>query len=98
MIDTKLLADILPKEFDAIIVLHTWEYGKPPIKVKRFIKQNEAVKNKIVVLTTSGEGSFKMDGVDALTGESNLKDAEEYSDKIIRKVEALLAKNPKLKI
>jgi hypothetical protein len=39
-----------------------------------------------------------MDGVDALTGESNLKDAEEYSDKIIRKVEALLAKNPKLKI
>ena len=90
--DVKELADINPNNYNAIIVIHTWEYGKPPQVVAEFIKRNMGYKEKIIMLSTSGNASYKMTDVDAISGESVLKNAEEYSKKIIDKVDAILLK------
>ena len=73
VIDISLLPEINPKSFNAILLIHTWENWKPPINIERFINRSANYKSKIVVLTTSGKGSFKMDDVDAITGVSILE-------------------------
>ncbi len=74
VIDVGGLPEIQPDGFSAILVVHTWENWKPPADVKSFIDRVKNDAGKIVVLTTSGEGSYKMDGMDALTGQSIIED------------------------
>ena len=93
VLDIKELQEISPEDFDAIVIMHTWEYGKPPIAVKEFIYRTEKYKNRIVVVTTSGEGSYKMENVDAIAGESILEDTPVFVDEIIRRLTPLLKVN-----
>lgn len=90
VVDVGELQNIDPKDFNAIVVIHTWENWKPPISVQLFIEKNKDRKNKIAVLTTSGEGTYKMEGVDAFTGESILTDVPFFVDKIVEQVNGLL--------
>ena len=90
VIDVSELEKIDPDAFDAIALIHTWENWKPPPSVRYFIDNNQNAKNKMVILTTSGEGSYKMDEVDALTGESIVEEAPAYFDKIIDRLKPLL--------
>ena len=89
VIDISALAEINPNEFDALVVIHTWENWKPPVMVASFIERTLDKKDKIIVMTTSGEGSYKMENVDAITGESILKEAPIVVEKIIEKVKPL---------
>jgi hypothetical protein len=73
--DIAELQGVDPNDFDALVIIHTWENWKPPVAVKAFIDRTKMDKDKIVVLTTSGEGSYKMDDVDAIVGESILANA-----------------------
>ncbi|MFC4634629.1 hypothetical protein ACFO3O_11960 [Dokdonia ponticola] len=93
VIDVTGLPNVDPKEYNAIIVIHTWENWKPPLTVEKFIKRTMPYKEKIVVLTTSGKGSYKMEDIDAIAGESIIKNAEEFSDKIISRVDTILVKD-----
>ena len=90
VIDISSLQDIAPEEYTAILLVHTWENWKPPLAVKQFIERTTGHKDKIVILTTSGEGTYQMKGVDALTGESNLEEAPVFANKIIDKLEVKL--------
>lgn len=90
VLDITELQAISPEDFDAIVVMHTWEYGKPPTAVKEFIDRTEMYKDRIVVVTTSGEGSYKMENVDAIVGESILEDTPVFVDGIIRRLTPLL--------
>ena len=47
-------------------------------------------RDKMVVLTTSGEGSYKMEGIDAFTGESILEETPNHVGEIIKKLNPLL--------
>ena len=93
IIDIKGLTDVDPEKYNAMIVMHTWENWKPPLIVEDFIKRTMDYKEKMVVLTTSGKGSYKMEGIDAIAGESILENTEEFSDNIIGRVDTILAKN-----
>lgn len=90
VIDVTKLNKIDFDEYSAIVLIHTWENWKPPIEVETFIIKNKAYKNKIIVFTTSGNGSYQMEGVDAITGESKIENAELYSNQIIEKLNVLL--------
>lgn len=90
VIDVSDLENIDVSDFDGILLIHTWEIGKPPEAVKSFIDRNLAPKHKMVVLTTSGEGSENIDGVDAITGESILEKVPAFTDKIIDNLNPLL--------
>ena len=90
VIDITSLEKIEPDVFDAIVLLHTWENWKPPVEVKLFVERTKASKDKIIVMTTSGEGSYKMEEVDAIVGESNLVEAVAVTDRIITGITLIL--------
>lgn len=90
VIDISSLQKVALENYNAIVLIHTWENWKPPSEVKLFIDKNIAFQDKMIVMTTSGEGSFKMKNVDAITGESKLENVEFYSNKIIEGLKPLL--------
>tara|TARA_R110000868_G_scaffold11281_3_gene55183 strand:+ start:713 stop:1234 length:522 start_codon:yes stop_codon:yes gene_type:complete len=90
VIDVSTLSEIAPEDYDAILLIHTWEYGKPPESVQSFMDKNSDFKGKMVVMTTSGEGSEKMKNIDAISGESILKDSPVIVAKIIARLNPLL--------
>lgn len=88
--DISKLPTLSAHEYDVIIILHTWEYGNPPNVVSQFIEKNISAKEKLLILATSGQGTHKIDGVDALAGASIIENASDISDDIIEKIEKLL--------
>ena len=94
IIDIKDLHGIDPKDFDAVLIMHTWENWKPPRAVKTFVDRTRIYGSRIVVVTTSGEGSYKMEGVDALVGESILENVPVFIERITDRLDPLLAGEP----
>lgn len=90
VIDVAALNEIVPKDYDAILILHTWEYEKPPAEVGTFINSTKNTEDNIVVFTTSGPGTSTIEGIDAITGESDMQDAAVSVEKIIARLNPLL--------
>lgn len=90
VIDVGDLSQINPIDFNAILIMHTWENWKPPAEVKSFIERTKKDSKKITVLTTSGDGSYKMEDVDALTGESIITDVGAHTSQIVERLNPLL--------
>jgi hypothetical protein len=90
VIDVSQLPEINPINYEAIVLIHTWENWKPPKEVQSFIEKNISNQDHIVVLTTSGKGSYKMKDMDAITGESKIENTTYYSNLIIKKLEDLI--------
>ncbi|MFD2564393.1 hypothetical protein [Aquimarina rubra] len=86
VIDISSLEQINPENYTAVVLIHTWENWKPPYAVRLFIERTSEYKDKIIVLTTSGEGTYQMKEVDAITGESNLEEAPVFINKVIDKL------------
>jgi len=78
-------------DFDAILIMHRWVAGAPIDIVQSFMEKNMESKNKIVVLTTSWNGLEKMEHIDALTGASIMDDVPDFTDKVIARLDQLLA-------
>jgi hypothetical protein len=90
VIDISALKVVKPEEYDALLLIHTWENWKPPIDVDVFINRTKDYKDRIVVITTSGEGSYKMLDIDAITGESKIENILPFTQKAIYKIEPIL--------
>lgn len=94
VIDISSLSEIDPSDYTAIAIIHTWENWEPPSEIKSFMEQTTGIREKIIVFTTSGAGTFKMKEVDAITGESRIEDAPQFADKLIGRLDPILkAKN-----
>jgi rhodanese-related sulfurtransferase len=91
VIDVTELLNIKVDDWDAIVVLHTWENWQAEPTAKLFIEQQPNL-NKIIVLTTSGDGHLKMPGVDAITSASLLQDVAKHVDLISRRIDKLFNK------
>lgn len=89
VIDVSLLAGVDEDNWNALVVIHTWENWKPQLDAKRFLRRVK-VPEKVVVLTTSGGGEEKMEGVDAITASSVPDKAPEYANAILARLEPLL--------
>lgn len=92
VMDISNLYNIDPEKFNAIVIMHTWEYGSAPEDVKHFLSKNKSINYKTVILATSGDGDKKIKGIDAITGESNLETASSISDEIVDKIDQILQK------
>lgn len=90
VIDISELKTIEPADYNALLLIHTWENWAAPSDVKLFINRTKIDKNKIVVITTSGEGTYKMLGIDAITGESKLNNISPMAKQAISRLEVLL--------
>lgn len=90
VIDIGVLPGARVSDWDAIVVIHTWEMRRPPEPVKAFIEQ-AGHSPKVIVLTTSGAGDFKLEGVDAISAASRVADVPERVAEISRRIDTVLA-------
>ena len=89
-VNLKMHLQIKSSTYNATLLIHTWEGWGPPIEITDFIQHQTTNLNKTVVFTTSGNGTNKMDNVDAITGESKIDDIRLFSNKIIVRLKPLL--------
>ncbi|MBQ4819674.1 hypothetical protein [Aquimarina sp. MMG016] len=99
VIDVSSLNDVNPDDYTSIVIMHTWENWKPPVVVKKFIEETLDYHNRMVVLTTSGQGSYSikqidimydMESIDALAGESDLTKTTSFIKQIVDKLNPML--------
>jgi hypothetical protein len=89
VIDVADLANINGEEWSLIVVIHTWEVGEPPKVVSNFVKT--ADRSKLVVLATSGDGNYHIEGVDGITSASKSSDIDRCVREILNKIEFSIA-------
>lgn len=89
VIDVSSLANVREGEWSAILVLHTWEYSKPQMDVDNFVK-NLKMKNKLIVVTTSGSGMEKIEGIDAISSASKRDEVAIICDLILERIDQLI--------
>jgi hypothetical protein len=89
VVDVGQLTNVNENDWSAIVILHTWEYSKPQKDASAFVKRASS-KNKIIVLSTSGSGKEKMDGIDGITSASVMEETSTKTDQIVTSVKAIL--------
>ena len=86
VIDVKNLEKVEASQWDAVCLIHTWEYYKAPSVVKEFIEKSSANMDRVVVYTSSGDGRYKMEEVDAITGASILENVPEITRQLAERL------------
>lgn len=89
VIDISELDQVDNSQWKAILIMHTWEVWKPPTAISDYFSQLQNTDN-IVVLTTSGDGDYKMDGLDAITGASMMEEIPSRVELLKEKLDKLL--------
>lgn len=90
VIDIAGLAHESAHDWNAVVVIHTWEMRKPPVAAKAFV-DSLTDRRALVVLTTSGAGDFKMAGVDTISAASRMEDVPARVAEVTTKLDAILA-------
>ena len=89
IIDVSALPVIAETEWNAIVVIHTWEMRQPQADAKMFIERARTLR-KVIVVSTSGAGKFKMDGVDAISSASVMTDVPARVAEIDMRLDTIL--------
>lgn len=89
VVDVAALQQVSEDKWNAVVLIHTWQNMKPQADARKFL---ERVKDfsKVIVLTTSGEGDFKMEGVDAITTASAMADVPSRVADIRTRLDSIL--------
>ena len=85
VVDISKLTSIESNQWDALIVIHTWEYANPPRAVKEFVVEIDD-QSKLVLITTSGDGGETIDGVDGIAAASIPTDVEKYAQEAFLRI------------
>lgn len=93
VIDVSGLQSVQPQDWDVIVMIHTWEMRKPPAAVQAFAERTQQ-KDKLVVLTTSGAGHFKLAGVDAISAASQMADVPARVEEMTMRIDTILDRRP----
>jgi hypothetical protein len=91
VIDVAALADVNAADWDAIVVLHTIEYGRAPAASQAFVDRAEDL-GKVVALSTSGGGDATIEGVDAIASASRMTDAPARIAELVARIDMLLTR------
>jgi hypothetical protein len=91
VMDVGSLSSVNEREWDAIVLLHTIEYGRAPAAAQALVDRVESI-SKLVVLSTSGAGDFKIEGVDAISAASRMTDVPARVDELLARIDAVFAR------
>lgn len=89
VVDVSALPSIGERDWDALVVLHTWESRQPQPDARAFVGR-VTDRSKLVVLTTSGSGDERMPSVDAITSASEVARAHADAAELFRRTELVL--------
>jgi hypothetical protein len=90
VIDVGRLGDIDGGDWQAIVIVHSWEFGKPPAVVRDFVARL-ADPGKVIDVTTSGGGREKLPGVDVISSASVIDEVPQLAAQIYSKIDSRLA-------
>lgn len=90
VIDVSALSKVKIEDWNAIVVIHTWENWQPQMEAAKFAQQHHNL-TKVIFLATSGKGDLSIPGVDAITSASLLADVPKDVADIVRKIDTVLA-------
>lgn len=92
VIDVSLLKEIKPADWDAIIILYTWEIWKPEENSKLFLTDSyDASKMFVIATSMSGEPGNQIEGVDGITGPSDLSEVDNNVKMVVKWLDEILA-------
>jgi hypothetical protein len=83
--DVSRLPTITYDDWDAIVIIHTWEYFMPEKHVKHFVDGLDET-DKLIVVTTSGLGKEGLIGVDGISSASILIEVKPLNEKIMTEI------------
>jgi hypothetical protein len=89
VIDVSALRDVHDNDWKAIIIVHTWEFGRAQGDARVFVDRVPD-KRKLIVVTTSGGGREKLPGIDAISAASVMDDTPARVTEIIDRLDAIL--------
>ncbi|NOQ71735.1 MAG: hypothetical protein GQ574_07035 [Crocinitomix sp.] len=90
--DVKLLPEVVVDDWDAIVIIHTFEIWKPQEDADAFLKEHYDA-GKMIVHGTSATAGNKIEDVDAITGASIISDIPSQFKIIESKLSSILALN-----
>ncbi|HTP40601.1 MAG TPA: hypothetical protein VMI92_13630, partial [Steroidobacteraceae bacterium] len=90
VVDVTDLGDINGTDWQAIVIVHGWEFGSPPRAVSAFLARLPDPARVIDVMTSSS-GREKLPGVDFISSASVIDDVSDLVTLIDAKVSARLA-------
>lgn len=92
VMDVSSLSDINVDQWNVVLILHTWESWEPQVDAKNFLDSlSSSELKKVIVVTTSGRGDYKTEGVDAITSASSLSDVPRNVAAIVQRLDLLVA-------
>lgn len=86
VVDITAMHRVYTKEFDAFLIIHTYEMWKPPSQVSQFLKETTN-RDNIYIIATSGGGDLLSEGVDGISSASVLESAPKDVSKALRWIE-----------
>lgn len=89
VIDVGALHTVNEPDWDAIVVIHTWEMRQPQTDAQEFIDRVKST-SKVILMSTSGAGTFKMEGVDEISTASIMTDVPARVAEIDLRLDAIL--------
>ncbi len=91
LIDVTSLGDVLEKEWDAVLIMHTTEQWKLQPEVEEYLGRVQNLE-KVILVTTSGSGEWKSDeyDVDILTSASKSDELPALTERITEKIRSIL--------
>ena len=92
VIDVSQLPPVLEREWDAVVLMFSWERRKPEAHARTFVERCSD-RDKLVVLTTSGGGDEHLPLVDTVTSASELQRTDADAAELARRVEVVLARD-----
>ena len=89
VIDVTSLPELPETSWNAILIMHTWENWKPQEDAATFIN-NWKDKSKLIVLATSGDGGYSIEGIDGISAASLPEQIQVKSQEVIDRLRPLL--------
>lgn len=90
VIDVSGLPGVEGGDWQAIVIVHSWEFGRPPPEVGDFVARIQD-RHRIIDVTTSGSGREKLPGVDVISSASVVDDIPALLAEIEMKIDAVFA-------
>lgn len=90
VIDVTELPTINETDWNAVVVIHTWQIGRPEQHVSAFASR-VLDKKKLIAITTSASGRETLPGVDAISSASKLEDVTIRAQEIVARLDRILA-------
>lgn len=91
VVDVSALPSVHENEWEAIVIINTWEFGQPQQDAMAFVNRVQD-KGKLIDVTTSGSGQQVIIGIDAISAASVIRDEHAPLAEVTARLDALLLK------